>query len=776
MSARRSVALLLPLVAALAACGQSLYDLQGARAKGLLCVGAAAPITCGEVCSAEDVDHCGTGCATCQRFEHATSFCDASAPELSQHACAYTCDPGFERDPNGPGCRCPAGTALCNGACVPQDDAHCGAACQDCTSLVSPAHGSSVCNLAAAACSVSCAPGFVNDANGPGCVCPTGTALCNGVCVTQDDAHCGATCQDCTVLAPVAHGANVCNAAAGACGVSCTAPFVASGNACVCGPGDVACGGHVVGGACVLEDATNCGASCTSCTAPAGATPVCTNHACDYLCPSGLQQCTNPTTGQPDCCAPACAAPSVSCPAGCVAESATSCGQTCADCTNAATNPLPGAGAVAVCNGQGSGTGTCGFACQPGFFKSASGCSRVGSGPSDVALGAAHTCIVIEPERTVKCWGANDRGQLGDGTTTERHAPVDVNGLPTTATVKVAAIAAGKQHTCAVLTNGQVYCWGDDVSGQLGDGTALPGTFSSLPAHVLGGFTASTAAPMPIAAGIAHTCAINAAGGVACWGVNALGQLGNGATLPGALPSATPVGTNILSGATLLASGYNHTCAVVGGSVKCWGANETAQLGSGTATAGGLSVPQSLAKPVSVTAIATGLSHTCAFGTDTPGPSATTGPFCWGNNFEEELGNTTLNKPTPVIPSSTTPVPVDKLTSAQTQIFTLVSTGSNHTCVAKPTDIAVKCAGAEGTGVPPAVGTTGTCPTDAAVAAGRTIARLFSGAKHNCEVVQPTGATGPLELWCWGVNDRGQLGNGATSAVTTSIVSEPLAQ
>src|SRR5690242_12196735 len=122
---------------ALAGCGDTLYD---AVHVPLRCSDPAAPLACGATCAAEDVSHCGAACNTCPQFDHASAFCDASSPDLEQHACGYVCDPGFERDPSGPGCRCPLGTTLCGDTCVAEDVAHCGATCQACAGA--PAHAS----------------------------------------------------------------------------------------------------------------------------------------------------------------------------------------------------------------------------------------------------------------------------------------------------------------------------------------------------------------------------------------------------------------------------------------------------------------------------------------------------------------------------------------------------------------------------------------------------------------------------------------------------------
>jgi len=188
-------------------------------------------------------------------------------------------------------------------------------------------------------------------------------------------------------------------------------------------------------------------------------------------------------------------------------------------------------------------------------------------GAAAVAAGYLHTCALMI-DGTMQCWGANDAGQIGS------NAPINYSWRPVAIpdVSQVIAISAGDRHTCAVLANGTAMCWGFNGDGELGDGTT---TNSRTPVVVsdLNGVT-------DISASNGYTCALLMDGTVKCWGRNVNGQLGNGTTTD----SSTPVAVWGLTGATALSPGSSgdHMCAILaGGTIKCWGDNSQSQLGNG---------------------------------------------------------------------------------------------------------------------------------------------------------------------------------------------------
>lgn len=243
-----------------------------------------------------------------------------------------------------------------------------------------------------------------------------------------------------------------------------------------------------------------------------------------------------------------------------------------------------------------------------------------------LSLGLAHACT-IDAGGGVQCWGSNSAGQLGDGTFESRVDPVRVKGLDSNV-VAVAATSAG--NACALRSDGEVLCWGDNEFGQLGDGTKMA---RSVPTRVIGlgpdsGITA-------IAVGGYHACALRGEDGVMfCWGDNENGQIGVG-WARGTLP-VTPVSG--LKGVTSMAAGEFHTCAIKSDqSVYCWGHNGTGALGDGTTIDRDLPTPVTSFALGSEGRISAGSGYTCVIGRN-PAVLLTTFTWCWGSNWGGQLG------------------------------------------------------------------------------------------------------------------------------------------
>ena len=285
------------------------------------------------------------------------------------------------------------------------------------------------------------------------------------------------------------------------------------------------------------------------------------------------------------------------------------------------------------------------------------------SGVTALAAGAWHTCALLT-SGGVKCWGYDAVGQLGDGGTTSRAAPVNVSGLASSVT----AISAGQLHTCALTTAGAVRCWGDNADGELGDGTT---TNRSVPtAAVL------AAKVTRLSAGGFHTCVRTAAGAAKCWGDNDFGELGNGST------TSSRVRVNVSglgTGTRDVSAGGHDTCAVTAASaVKCWGYNHDGELGDGTGVDQHVPVVVS-GLTTGVASVSAGLYHTCA--------RTTTGAaVCWGDGDDGDLGNGAGT-------ASFVPVAVTGLASGVIQI----ATGAYHTSAVLTTG-ELRCWGSNSSG------------------------------------------------------------------------------
>jgi alpha-tubulin suppressor-like RCC1 family protein len=220
------------------------------------------------------------------------------------------------------------------------------------------------------------------------------------------------------------------------------------------------------------------------------------------------------------------------------------------------------------------------------------------------------------------CWGGNNSGQLGDGTTTSQYSPEQIG----TSTWK--AVAAGAWHTCGLQTDGSLWCWGNNDSGQLGDGTLTYDYGQKNAPDQIGTSTQWVA----IAAGFLHTCGLQVDGSLWCWGWNEYGSLGDGTTNTQPAPEQVGVGASW----TAIALGDAHTCGIqTNGSLWCWGNNRYGQLGDGNPLQ-----QQNAPERIGTSSL---WASVTAHGVNTCGLQTDDSLFCWGWNYSGQIGDGTTS-------------------------------------------------------------------------------------------------------------------------------------
>jgi alpha-tubulin suppressor-like RCC1 family protein len=237
-----------------------------------------------------------------------------------------------------------------------------------------------------------------------------------------------------------------------------------------------------------------------------------------------------------------------------------------------------------------------------------------------IDAGYAHTCGVTVGY-VAFCWGDNHGGQLGDSTTTERVVPVRVRA----GTLRFLRVTAGEFHTCGVTRENRAYCWGDNTSGQLGDGTT---TRHTTPVAVKGRLSWLTV----VAAGY-QTCGLSTDKRAYCWGNDGNGQSGIGAIYQRRKVPQLVVGGLQFQG---VSPGGNHVCGVtLGNKAYCWGLNFAGQLGNGTTTTSTTAVAVSGGLQFGGGVTAGSGGHSCGW-------TAAGQAYCWGRNESGALGDGTL--------------------------------------------------------------------------------------------------------------------------------------
>jgi alpha-tubulin suppressor-like RCC1 family protein len=376
--------------------------------------------------------------------------------------------------------------------------------------------------------------------------------------------------------------------------------------------------------------------------------------------------------------------------------------------------------------------------CSPGLFRCNDGCcSAVGLG-----LGLIDTCAVLN-DGTLRCWGDNSYGEVAQRDGGTFTTPMDV-GL-----ADIGGVAIGSYHVCAYQTSSpQVFCWGLNSEGQLGDETTVN---SNVPKGALVDVCSATG----IAAGASHSCSNNTSLASYCWGANQEGQLGIGdAGLSDAGFEWVPVTvdyTGTTGSLTIVPGHGNHTCALDAmGSVLCWGNNGSGQVGDGTTVDRGAPT-RVKGLPTGNKVVSAGALHTCAVRPDNS-------VVCWGDNLFGQLGVTLMKPDGGVATLSKIPVVVPSVTAAS------VSAGEGHTCAITTNGGAV-CWGSNydgqiGNGSPTSEPPVPPTPVSGF---GTGVAMLVAGDNHNCAV------TTAGVMWCWGDNTAGELGDGTMQNRTTPV-------
>jgi cysteine-rich repeat protein len=384
-----------------------------------------------------------------------------------------------------------------------------------------------------------------------------------------------------------------------------------------------------------------------------------------------------------------------------------------------------------------------------------------------LALGGVHGCALIEEGR-IRCWGHNGGGQIGYGAVAsgnigDDELPSSAGDLPLPAAV---AVVAGGAHTCAVFENGDARCWGFNTSGQLGLGNSAMVAAIGDDEPLEGLAKVELVAPVnEIGLGVVHTC-VRVSGQLRCWGAGAYGDLGLAAVanvgdneLPLDVPAVMFGGEPVA-----LAIGGYHGCAILAtGKLRCWGRNDTGQLGLGNGAHVGdnehpIAVPEvdaispNLPPDTGIVDITAGLSHTCML--------LTTGDvICWGAGNLGQLGqanNQSWGDALAETPANLSPIQLGGPAIA-------IAAGYLHTCALLDGG-AVRCWGSSdsgqlGNGDEEFVGLTNVPVDREPVSLPGPVISIAAGGAHTCVVLEEQ------QVMCWGSNEYGQLGYGHTDGI-----------
>lgn len=392
-------------------------------------------------------------------------------------------------------------------------------------------------------------------------------------------------------------------------------------------------------------------------------------------------------------------------------------------------DPTPPPPASPTGNGEGGGSGSGSSSGGPGGSPNAGVSSRSCLMSRPISVQSVFSCAVGDDKR-LYCSGGQGVGQLGDGlTTVGSTTPKEVVGSYT----DWALLDTSQAAACAVRESGEAYCWGDNSTGKLGNGTT---TNASVPTLISGGFTNW----VYVDSGVNHSCGLRANGTAYCWGENTDGEVGDGTTTQRLVPTEVTGSHSDWSFAT---AGWNSSCGLRGGRIFCWGINTNGQLGDGTNTTS--------STPVEIAGGFSDWSRVWANRNYVCGIRSGRG-YCWGQNSSGQLGigsTTSMNVPTEIAGAHTN--------------WSIITGDDRSTCGIRSG--AAYCWGLRDYGrVGDGGATTGNQTSPAPVTGGYTdFVHIATSPEHSC------GARDNGSIFCWGRNNVGEFGVGTTTDSATPI-------
>jgi alpha-tubulin suppressor-like RCC1 family protein len=512
--------------------------------------------------------------------------------------------------------------------------------------------------------------------------------------------------------------------------------------ACV---GDDAARPAADGGTAAVDSGKTLGARCSAsepCSQGTCVDGFCCDRACSGLCEAcdvaGKEGQCSPVTGKPH-------------HGKCDGDQDGTCAGSCDGKTvDGCTYPTAACGAAASCAaGVATLPSTCqrGACVQGGTQPCAAGCFGDGClGVKQIAAGYSFACAVMTDDK-VRCWGDNTTGQIGQGVTSPASykTPQEVPNL-----TGVKSVAATFGAACALMNDGTVRCWGSNTAGELGMGTADNNPHTT-PASV------PNLSNVTFLAGSSggHFCAIVTGGGMKCWGGNTQGEIGDGTTSANrpspttvCAPGSTTLPCTPMSGATFVAGGDDHTCATDGNNVvSCWGGNAFAQLGF-TADNNPHPFPR-VVNTVTATYLTAGNRITCA----ASGGAAK----CWGGNGGGRLGNGTNDT------SQVTPVSVCSKQDCSTLLANVTAVSTYDVSVCALAGGAVKCWGDNTGGQLGDGNATSSQNFAGSTAVGQGAVQITSGGQTNYAIVVDRANR---DVRCWGADSFGECGDAPDGGTT----------